>query len=50
MFTKSRKPKDIHLFTCEEMSAYALTLRKEKIKQLDLSDSPFPSMNVGMKL
>lgn len=49
MFTKSRKPKDIHLFTCEEMGAYALTLRKE-IKQLDLSDSPFPSMNVGMKL
>ncbi|MDR3502143.1 MAG: hypothetical protein P4L79_06120 [Legionella sp.] len=46
MFTKLRKPKDIHLYTCEEMGAYALTLRKDKIKHLDLSDSPFPSMSV----
>ncbi|USQ12778.1 hypothetical protein J2N86_08660 [Legionella lytica] len=46
MFTKSRKPKDIHLYTCEEMSAYALTLRKEKITHLDLWNSPFPSMSV----
>lgn len=46
MFTKLRRPKDIHLYTCEEMSAYALTLRKDKIKHLDLSDSPFPSMSV----
>lgn len=46
MFTKSRKPKDIHLFTSEEMSDYAVILRKEKIKQLDLSDSPLTSMTV----
>ncbi|MFJ1267664.1 hypothetical protein ACD661_03715 [Legionella lytica] len=46
MFTKSRKPKDIHLFTIDEMSVYAVALRKEKIKQLDLSDTPFTSMTV----
>ncbi|WP_058535174.1 hypothetical protein [Legionella saoudiensis] len=46
MFTKLKKPKDIHLYTCDEMSAYAVTLRKEKIEYLDLSDSPFPSMSV----
>lgn len=45
MPTKSKRLPKIHLDSCEQISAYADSLKKEQIKKLDLSHVSFTSMS-----